>query len=234
MGNYNVSLFGGFSLRWHGAAIAIPHETQRLVAFLSLHDVPLERSYVAGRLWGDYDDERSRAHLRSALWRVRRLERRLLVTDASSIALAPDVSSDVLELDRQASILWGDDVDPTTIDRRMLAREFLPGWYDDWVIVERERVQQLSLHCLEAAAQALRHREMYGAAIQTLLTAIELNPLRESPHRQLVAVHLAEGNRAEAVRQFNEFAALLDRELGLVPSPAMHDLMVEAGAPVAR
>ncbi len=234
MEHYRVSLFGGFSLQCRGATLTIPPESQRLVAFLCLHDVPLERSYVAGRLWGDCDEERSRANLRSSLWRVRRLDRNLVQADSSSIALAPAVRSDVLDLQRQSSILWGDgEIDPTALDRRMFAREFLPGWYDDWVIVERERIRQLCLHCLEAAATELCRRAMFGAAIQSLLTSIALDPLRESPQRQLMAVHLAEGNQSEAVRQFHEFAAVLHRELGLAPSSAMLELLVGSGVHVA-
>lgn len=230
---YRVTLFGGFRLECRGSTVAIPHESQRLVAFLCLHDMPLERAYVAGRLWGDCDDERSRANLRSTLWRLRRLEQDVIAVDSSSIALAPLVASDVRDLIRQSAILWGgEEVDPTTTDRRMFAREFLPGWYDDWVVVERERIRQLSLHCLEATADVLCRREMFGAAIQSLLTAITLDPLRESPQRQLMAVHLAEGNRSEAVRQYREFAELLDRELGLAPSPAMLDLLAESGVHV--
>lgn len=234
MEHYRVSLFGGFNLRRDGTPVAIPPETQRLVAFLCVHDDPLERTYVAGRLWGDCDEERSRANLRSSLWRLRRAAERLLVADASTIGLAPAVGSDVLDMQRQASILWGDDAyDPAALDRRTFARELLPGWYDDWVVVERERMRQLCLHCLEATADALRRREMFGAAIQALITAITLDPLRESPQRQLMAVHLAEGNRSEAVRQYHEFAELLDHELGLAPSPAMLDLLAESGVQVS-
>lgn len=234
MERYRISLLGGFSLRCDDARISLPPDTQRLVAFLCVQDMPVERSYAAGLLWGDCDEDRSRANLRSSLWRVRRLVKSLLVTDSSSIALAPTVDSDVHDLQRQSSMLWGDEqLDPTTIDRRMIAGEFLPGWYDEWVVVERERIRQLRLHCLEAAADALCQRGLFGAAIQSLLTAITLDHLRESSQRQLMAVHIAEGNLSEAVRQYRDFAHVLDRELGLTPSPKMRELLESAGVPAA-
>jgi DNA-binding SARP family transcriptional activator len=233
MDRYRVSLLGGFSLRCADAGISLPPETQRLVAFLCVKDMPVERSHAAGLLWGDFDEDRSRACLRSSLWRVRRLVKSLLVTDSSSIALAPTVDSDVRDLQRQSSMLWGDEqFDPTTLDRRMIDCELLPGWYDEWVVVERERIRQLRLHCLEAAAEVLCQRGLFGAAIQSLLTAITLDHLRESSQRQLMSVHIAEGNLSEAVRQYRDFAQVLARELGLQPSAQMRDLLESAGVPV--
>jgi DNA-binding SARP family transcriptional activator len=232
--SYRVGLFGGFEVTRDGVAVSIPSESHRLVAFLAMHDSSLERSYVAGRLWCDSDEERARANLRSTLWRLRRHVDDLVVADATSVALAPDVATDVRDLHRRSSVLWEVGTEaPSTVhadlDHRPFALEFLPGWYDDWVIVERERVHQLCLHCLEAIASILRERGLFGAAIQALLTSIALDPLRESPHRQLIAVHLAEGNRSEAVRQYREFADVLDRELGLEPSPTMRAQLADCG-----
>lgn len=225
MAAYRVGLFGGFEVTRDGVGITVPSESQRLVAFLAMHDTPLERSYVAGRLWCDSDEERARANLRSSLWRLRRHADDLVVADATSLALGPDVTADVRVLrGRSNELLATADTPagaPDDLDHRPFALELLPGWYDDWVIVERERVHQLCLHSLESIATILLERRLFGAAIQALLTSISLDQLRESPRRQLIAVHLAEGNHSEAVRQYREFAELLDRDLGLQPSPAM-------------
>jgi DNA-binding SARP family transcriptional activator len=45
-------------------------------------------------------------------------------------------------------------------------------------------------------------------------------PLRESPHRLSVASHIAEGNHSEALQTYQSYRRLLDRELGVAPSPA--------------
>jgi DNA-binding SARP family transcriptional activator len=49
--------------------------------------------------------------------------------------------------------------------------------------------------------------------------------LRESAHRTVVRVHLAEGNVAEALRAFELFRALLTEELGVQPSVLMSRLV---------
>lgn len=234
MDTYRVGLFGGFAIVRNGAVLPMPAESQRLVAFLSLHDVPLERSYVAGRLWPDCDEDRARANLRSSLWRLRRHADDLVEADSCLVRLGRRVDTDVRELQHLSDAVLHREhglptCDPAELDYRPFARDLLPGWYDEWVVVERERVRQLGLHCLEASAEVLSGAGMFCAAIQALLTAIALDPLRESPQRRLVAVHLAEGNRSEAVRQYRSFAELLDRELGLQPSPVMHEMLEEAG-----
>ncbi|WP_086663427.1 bacterial transcriptional activator domain-containing protein [Lentzea kentuckyensis] len=49
--------------------------------------------------------------------------------------------------------------------------------------------------------------------------------MRESAHRTLVEPHLADGNPAQAVRQYQSYRELLRAQLGLEPSPHIHDLM---------
>ena len=62
-------------------------------------------------------------------------------------------------------------------------------------------------------------------AIQLGLRASAMEPLRESPHRLVIRCHLAEGNLVEAVRQYDRYAALMERELGASPSPHMRVLL---------
>ena len=54
-----------------------------------------------------------------------------------------------------------------------------------------------------------------------------MEPLRESGHRSVIRVHLAEGNQADALRQYHLFRNLLRQELRLEPSDQMHELMAE-------
>jgi DNA-binding SARP family transcriptional activator len=56
-------------------------------------------------------------------------------------------------------------------------------------------------------------------AIDLGLRAVAIEPLRESAHRLVIRAHFAEGNRTEAVRQYEACARLLRDELG-VPLPA--------------
>jgi DNA-binding SARP family transcriptional activator len=103
--------------------------------------------------------------------------------------------------------------------------ELLPGWYDDWVLFERERVRQLHLHILEAVAEALSASGRFGVALEAGLRAVQVDPLRESAHRLVMEIHLAEGNIWEALRRYEECSRLLWKELRVAPSGRMRELV---------
>ncbi len=106
-----------------------------------------------------------------------------------------------------------------------LCDELLPEWYDDWVLLERERLRQIRLHSLEALCTRLSTLGRHGLAIEAGLAAVRAEPLRESAHRVVIRAHLAEGNASEALRQFAELVNVLSENLGIAPSAATADLV---------
>ena len=77
-----------------------------------------------------------------------------------------------------------------------------------------------SMHALEALAQRCVAAGRYGDAVQAACAAVRAEPLRESAHRTVVRVHLAEGNVAEAVRAYESFQTML-AEIGAAPTEQM-------------
>ncbi len=90
---------------------------------------------------------------------------------------------------------------------------------------ERERLRQLTLHALESLADRLLDAGRFGAATDAAYGAIRADPLRESAHRTLIRVHLAEGNAHEALRTYRSYVDLLQRELGIGPSTQLTSLI---------
>jgi DNA-binding SARP family transcriptional activator len=111
---------------------------------------------------------------------------------------------------------------------RVLSGDFLPDWSEDWVLIERERFRQLRLHALEAICEQLTLAGRYGQAIDAGLAAVAGEPLRESAHRALIRAYLSEGNRVEALRQYELYRGLAHTELHVQPSPRMRALFAEA------
>jgi DNA-binding SARP family transcriptional activator len=223
-----LRLVDGFELGLAGHCLELALPAQRLLAFLALHDQPLLRGYVAGTLWLDSNDRRAAGSLRSALWRVRRLGVPLVETNGSRLQLAAAVAVDV-----RSTVAWARRIlDPATelhdSDIAPIWRpgELLPDWYDDWVAIERERLRALRTHALEALCKRLTAAGRYGEATEAAMAAIRDEPLRESAHRVLICVHLANGNRAAALRQYRSFADLLQYELDMRPSRRMERLVV--------
>ena len=108
-----------------------------------------------------------------------------------------------------------------------LLAELLPGWYDEWVLLERERHRQIRLHALEQLCERLTAEGRYGAAVLAGLAAVAIEPLRESAERTLMRTYLAEGNPGEAIRRHERYRRLVSRELGVGPSPLMRSLVEE-------
>jgi DNA-binding SARP family transcriptional activator len=220
----HLQLLGHFELRHRGQVVLLPAGTQHPLAFVALHDRPVMRSLVAGSLWPEVTEDRARANLRSALWRLGRgLSRHrcaVLVARNDRLELAPHVQVD---LRRSASLAWRL-LQPTApleegeLSHDPFASDLLPDWTDDWVVMERERFRQLRLHALEALSLRLAEAGKYGQAVEAGLAAVAAEPLRESAHRILIRVHLAEGNQSEAVRHYQLFRDLLRAELGVDPS----------------
>jgi DNA-binding SARP family transcriptional activator len=110
-----------------------------------------------------------------------------------------------------------------------LSRELLPGWYDDWVLVAAENWRQLRLHALESFAHFLCERGHFGTACVVASAAVAADPLRETSRAALIAVHLAEGNYSEALREFTLYRHLIRRDLGLEPSEGLRNLLACRG-----
>jgi DNA-binding SARP family transcriptional activator len=223
-----VLLLDGFGVRRAGEVVDLPPGVQRLVAYLGLAARPA-RSAVAGALWPDASESLAHNSLRSALWRLQQVAPGLVDAPCGALALADGVQVDVRDLTSWArpALDPRTDVDgvlPVDVGR---SGDLLPGWYDDWVLLEREGLRQLRMHAFEALANKLSRAGRHGEAVQAAHTAIRSEPLRESANRTLVRVHLAEGNLAEALRAYESFRAVLRRELGVAPTPAMESLVAE-------
>jgi DNA-binding SARP family transcriptional activator len=103
--------------------------------------------------------------------------------------------------------------------------DLLPGWYDDWVVMERERFHHLRLQALDMLGARLLAGRRFGDALQVGLAAVQAEPLHETAHRLLIRIHLEQGNIAEAIRQYRRYEFMLDREVGAVPSAVMRRLI---------
>jgi DNA-binding SARP family transcriptional activator len=223
-----LSLLQRFDVQVGQHSVPFASSAQRLVAFLALTDVPVGRSYAAGMLWPETTTKRANASLRSSLWRAQRACRPIITATVHHLGLGARVVVDVRTAKDYARRLIQPspaDDDPDLGMRSYLTVDLLPDWYDDWVQVERERYNQLRLHAIESLCHQLSAAGHHAEAIDAGLAAVRAEPLRESAQRALIQAHLAEGNRWEAVRQYQRCRRLLLDELGLEPSPELRALL---------
>lgn len=222
-----LSLLNAFQLRCGGDEVSLPLSAQRLLAFVALHEHPLQRLYVAGVLWIDATEERAAASLRSSLWRLNRPGHRLVEATSTHLRLARGVAVDLRRALGLADRLLDGSASGSELEesRGAFGGELLPDWYDDWLLFERERFRQVGLHALEALAERLVAAGRPARALEAALAAVRREPLRESAHRALIGVHLAEGNAGEALRQYELCRRLLHDRLGVAPSAQLEELV---------
>jgi DNA-binding SARP family transcriptional activator len=228
-----LTLMGGFVLRRGDQEIKVAVGGQRLITLLALRNRRMGRLTVARTLWPDYPGGRSAAILRTALWRVNQAGGQPIRATPSALSLEVGVEVDVHHLVAFARRLTptgaaSRDADLSSLSVADLACDLLPGWYDDWVQDEREGLLRTRLYALENLARKLSASGRHADAIQAALAAIRLEPLRESAHQTLIELHLAEGNRSEAWRQFQRCRRLLWEELGVDPPESMRLLLEHA------
>ncbi len=226
-----LTLLGEFRLELEGQVHHVPASARRLLAMLAVahrgRRVP--RGALAEAMRPDSDPGRATSTLRSVLWRLpRERGRALVLTDAAEVWLHPELEVDLWEAEAQARLLCGptDVVAEDLKDLSPLQHDLLPSWHDPWLAVEQESFRQRRLHALERGADVLCRAGRYHDALTAGLGAVGSEPLRESAHRTLVRVHLAEGNLAEALRAYEQFRALLSDELGVAPTAKMAALVV--------
>ena len=226
-----IDLLDGFRVVVDQQTLSIPLSARRVVAFVGLRGRS-SRAEVAGTLWPDVTDAKAQGALRTALWRLRQLTAGLLdeplVTGDETLRLHESVEVDVDALVVAIRRVIDDGecgVDQGLLPTLATMGELLPGWYDDWVLLGRERLRQLQLHALELTARQLSCEGRYAEAIEAALAAVRLEPLRESATRVLIQIHLDEHNVVEALRRFEVFRRQVVTELGIEPTDELVALM---------
>ena len=219
-----LRLLDSFEVEKDGIAVQLTFSAQAVVSYLALRG-PTDRHRIASALWPDVERSQAGARLRTAIWRVQKSSVALLRTTAERIGLA-EIEVDVDQLlngayRRVAQLppraqLWG---------------ELLPGWYDDWVIVERERFRERRVRALETLAERLLLDERYAASLEVAMACIAAEPLRELGHEIVARVHLAERNYSEAVRHIESYRRLLRAEIEDEPPPQFSRMLEYARIP---
>ncbi|MEV1064355.1 BTAD domain-containing putative transcriptional regulator [Streptomyces sp. NPDC050263] len=224
-----LRLLGPFRLELGAETVELCRNGQRLLAFMGLRQRAC-RTVLAGTLWPEVTEEHARGSLRTALWKLPRTEPPLIGCCGDSLRVAPALCVDVHTLTRTAlGVVQGRGIvahAPPPLEL-LHGEDLLPGWDEDWVLLERERLRQLRLHALDALAEALIRQGRPALAMEAAWASVRAEPLRESAHRAVVSAHLAEGNLSEALRHYHAFCRLLNEELSVEPSPQFTRLLTE-------
>jgi len=242
----DLTLFGVPRVRLNGQDLsaAIRGKGLALLAYLALAaPAMVDRSKIAGLLWPDKPDEVSSYRLRHTLWD---LHRSLAPEGAGKEApwpsaddthcwldIAAGVWVDVLEFAAGVAQPMAPGASPAPLaDAVALYRgDLLDGLnlrdaplFDEWLLVERERWQLVYLDALWRLARLQQAAADDTGAECTFKQLIAADPLRERSYRGLMGLYQRRGERAAALRTYQQCARTLATEMGIGPSAATEHL----------
>jgi DNA-binding SARP family transcriptional activator len=229
-------LFGRFSVYRddHDLPGFEPGKVKELFAFLLLHPGrPLSREYLADQLWSD--SASSRKYLRQALWHLQQALEGVATTNPSLLR----IEADAIDVDARADVwldVWQFEAawdrvaeipgerlaheDAATLQAAVLLYDgdLLEGWFQDWCLFERERLQVAYLAMLDKLMSYFESRRAYDAAVTFGERILRCDRAQERAHSRLMRLHYLAGDRTAALRQYDRCAAALLEELDIAPS----------------
>jgi len=225
-----LHLLGGFEAQVDDHVLTLQPAMQRLIALVALSPRGVDRCRAAFQLWPDTNEERAKANLRSTLWRLNKTCGSIITATKTHLRLATDVWVDVRDgiealASRRPATEAGFDV---LMPFQVLQSELLPDWYDDWLVIERERLRQLTLNSLERRSRSALESGRTAEAVEAGLAAVAIDPLRESSRRLVVEAHLAQGNVSAAHQEYDRYSRTLAGYSGLNPTAELRSLVAGA------
>jgi len=234
-----VQLFG--NLRLHDRARKVEcfqsNRAKELFCYLLLHrDHPHSRETLAGLFWADCDRNQSRKYLRQTLWQLHHSMReaagsaggRCLNVDGDFVGWdeKADVWVDVFQFENafaSAQLTAADKLSRACADdlRQAVALyegDLMEGWYQDWCLFHRERLQGNYLVLLEKLMDYSELHREYDAGLAYGERLLNRDKVRERSYIRMMRMQYLAGDRAGAIRQFQRCVDALQEELGIRPS----------------
>jgi len=219
-----VRLLGQFDVRLDGKRVTISSRAgQSLLAYLALTaGTPHRREKLAGLLWPDISEENARKNLRQELWRIRKALAGQ--NQATDFFLADDFT---ITFNRNADY-WLDavqmerpdlEIESLSVNLSLYQGELLPGFYEDWVALERERFQTIFETKMEQLLNQLITTERWIAVQEQAERWLSFGNSPEPAYRAIMLAHGARGDMAKVSSVYQRCMTDLDEKLGLEPSP---------------
>ncbi len=216
-----VCLLGKFEVRLDDQTLEIPlRPAQALLAHLILTaGTSHRREKLAGLLWPDFKESTARSNLRQTLWRLRKaVGDEYFLADKVSIAFDANAN---YELD--VSALKDPSVERASSDElirvvSVYQGRLLPGFYDEWVLLEQERLEAIFTDRMQLLLDRLTQEERWREVSKWAEGWIALGQVPEPAYRALMIAHAELGNQASVAAVYQRCVETLHDELGVEPS----------------
>jgi DNA-binding SARP family transcriptional activator len=239
MSSLKIRLFGKFSAHCEGRPLKglDSGRVQELLFYLLLHrDRPHPRETLASLLWEANSSAQAKKYLRQAIWQLQNAltcpaeqdVKRVLLVEPEWICINPhaDVWLDVAIFEDAFTMvrgLPGEEMDPDQAQSLNLVvqlynGDLLEGWYQDWCLYERERLQNIWLAILEKLMAYCESHEAYEEGMVYGRCVLRFDRAHERTHRRMMRMQYLAGDRTSALRQYERCRVALEEELGVQPA----------------
>ena len=230
----HIRALGGLSLTLDGRPVTdlVSRRTVALLVYLACARQPQSREALAGLLWDEHAQTQAAGNFRVIVNSLRRSLGAFVEVDRHSIAVnfAGAFGFDVADFETSARAALRD---PRNPDRELLFRaaglyrgDFLSTFclpdgrrFEEWALLERERLHRLMVETLDALAGAAERDGHYRAGVDIATRLLKMDSLRETTHRRLMRLHALAGERQAALAQYAACRSILRAELGVEPDP---------------
>lgn len=242
-----IDMLGRFQITYRGRTVTTINTArlQSLLAYLVLNGrAGQSREHLSFLFWPDSSESQARTNLRQLLHHLRSglpdcdtyLE---IGTRSLRWRTDTDFSSDVAEFDHAVSVCaeeTGSNNPDAFRERlesaaRLYGGDLLPGFYEEWVLAERQMLRQRYLGLLARLIAHLEKGRQYRAAISCGERLLSCDPLSEASYQMLIRLHVLNGDRAGALRAYHKCVDVLRSELNAEPGISTRRLYEEMTGP---
>lgn len=231
-------------------------KSQSLLAYLVCHrSQPQPRDRLAGLFYGERPERKARRCLSTALWHIHRClpDETVLLNDSHSVQFDPHNS---LWLDQDEFEAHASRTDAAALQTAvaLYRGDFLDGFYDDWILSERYRLEALFLEALARLMVIYEASRDYQAALATALRLLGRDSLREDAHRMAMRAYCRMGQRKASLEHYLRcrqtlleeldtqpmgetselYQAILEGRFEIGPSPVTSQITLPAASPAGR
>ena len=246
LGQFQVILDGQVVRRFES------DNARALLAYLALEAGQAHRrSHLAALLWPDHPEAAARNNLRQTLFNLRKT----LHDDRSPTPFLL-ISHQTVQFNRATDYTL--DVDMLVAELQALESGTNPDnsarWlshytapllaeaalvtgvtFDEWLLLRREQLHRRVMMALARLSDLALTQQQWDKVALLTMQQLALDPWREEAYRQLMHALAAQGQRAEALAQFEQCRTVIWDALGVGPMPETVVLMeqIKVGMPAA-
>lgn len=255
---FQLTVLGKVEMARGGAPMTglIYKKSLALLCYLAVTGCPHTRETLAGLLWGEATEANALAGLRKSLADLRRFVAPHLAITRQQVGFDRtrpywlDVEAferqvgEALETRERDGALTDEDAAALAETVELYRGDFMSGFYvrrapafEDWVLLERERLRLLALRALHALAAHCAARGAYAEGIEYTGRVLTLEPGQEEAHRQMMSLLVLSGQQGAALRQYETCRQVLAETWGVEPeeeTTALYERIRDGGEPVVR